>query len=79
LIEQTLAVLSMNTARYSLVADIQDVEFWLSIGGGVCVNSSKGGERRADFPERSQWRLKPRRYWPGVMPVLLRNARVKFA
>jgi hypothetical protein len=31
------AALSTHAARYSLVADIQDVDFWLSIGGGVTV------------------------------------------
>ena len=50
----------------------------------LLVSASKLGpsfRRRAkhEAEESTQWRAKLRRYWPGVMPVPLRNARVKFA
>jgi hypothetical protein len=42
-----------------------------------CV--SLGASDELSFPDSSQCRSKLRPYWPGVMPVPLRNARVKFA
>jgi hypothetical protein len=73
--------LSKNAATHSLLADLHDVDLSCSRDSPVVrlKGGSRWGERRAVLPDSSQCPSKLRPYWPGAMPVPLRNARVKFA